>query len=435
MSTDTDLTSLSDHDGTTGPPRDPSFNAFRAPRSDRARAIVADVAGQIGRYEDLKRLRQRKRRAVDQANHDRAIQAVVCDALHRHLIQPEQWLAQPLSDRYRRRSRYRSQALGNFFSGLLDIMASPEMAFIELEKGRIQFFTGYNRATTFRAGKRLISRAEEFDIDVDDFGIDDSEETIVLKHPKAVAAALRDDRQEYDDTETTRRYRAEMARINAWLDNAKITCEAEDEARIDVTDRRLRCVFNGSFESGGRLFGGFWMTMKKRYREDLYIDEQAVVTVDYSQMMATTLYALAGHGLPDRDAYTIPGYEAHRQAMKKLFAAMVHSGTELRHFPEDLPESLTQGRSYREVSEAVLSAHAPIRDFFYRGMGMGAMFHESCILVDVLLRLIDHEITALPIHDAVMVPKRQLKTTVDTMKEAFKDRFGFHPNVTVDESV
>jgi hypothetical protein len=424
-----------DSEATTGPPRDPSFNPFRAPRTDRARALVREVAQQVGAYEEASRVRQRKRRSVDQANHDRAIEAVVCDVVHRHLLQPGQGVAQPLSDRYRRKSRYRSPILGNFFSDLLQLMATPELGFIELEMGHIDFFNEWNRATTFRAGERLARRAEEFDIDREDFCIHASEETIILKYPKDVAATLRDDRQEYEDTDITRQYRAEVARINAWLESADIACDAEDAAAIDVTDRRLRRIFNGSFERGGRLFGGFWMNMKKRYRADLWIDECSVVVPDYSQMMATTLYAMAGHGRPARDAYTISGYEAHREAFKKLFAAMVHSTTELRRFPEDLPETLTRGRSYAEVSEAVLAAHAPIRDFFYRGMGMEAMFHESNILIDVLLHLVDRGITALPIHDAVIVAKVDLKVTVDTMKEAFKDRFGFHPNVTLDGGV
>ena len=143
--------------------------------------------------------------------------------------------------------------------------------------------------------------------------------------------------------------------------------------------------------------------MKKRYRRDLLIDGFSLVTPGYCQMMATILYALAGHPRPDRDAYTVPGLKAHRAEIKKLFSAMVHSPYKLTHFPEGLPETLTRGRSFAEVSSAILDAHAPIRDYFYRGFGLEAMFHESTILVDVLLRLIDENITALPIHDAVMV--------------------------------
>jgi hypothetical protein len=41
--------------------------------------------------------------------------------------------------------------------------------------------------------------------------------------------------------------------------------------------------------------------MKKRYREDLSIGGSLVVVVDYSQMLATTLYALAGHASAAQD--------------------------------------------------------------------------------------------------------------------------------------
>jgi len=55
---------------------------------------------------------------------------------------------------------------------------------------------------------------------------------------------------------------------------------------IDETDRFLRRYFNdGSFEQGGRLFGGFWQSLSKAERvSGLTIDEKDIVTLDYAQM-------------------------------------------------------------------------------------------------------------------------------------------------------
>ena len=43
------------------------------------------------------------------------------------------------------------------------------------------------------------------------------------------------------------------------------------------------------------------------------------------------------------------------------------------------------------------------------------MFIESEILVGVLLQLVDRGITALPVHDAIIVPGRKAPTAKDVM--------------------
>ena len=70
------------------------------------------MQGQLGAYEQYKGCRQRKRKPLDQINYDKAVAAIVCDTVHRHLLLPGQWLAQSLSKRYVRKSRYRSTVLG-----------------------------------------------------------------------------------------------------------------------------------------------------------------------------------------------------------------------------------------------------------------------------------------------------------------------------------
>ena len=52
-------------------------------------------------------------------------------------------------------------------------------------------------------------------------------------------------------------------------------------------------------------------------------------------------------------------------------------------------------------------------------------------MVGVLLRLINHGVVALPVHDAVLVAKRHLSVTVDTMMEVFKEHLGVDPVLKV----
>jgi hypothetical protein len=52
------------------------------------------------------------------------------------------------------------------------------------------------------------------------------------------------------------------------------------------------------------------------------------------------------------------------------------------------------------------------------------MFIESEILVDVLLRLIDVGVTALPVHDAIIVPESKAAMAKETMLSVFRARTG-----------
>jgi len=53
------------------------------------------------------------------------------------------------------------------------------------------------------------------------------------------------------------------------------------------------------------------------------------------------------------------------------------------------------------------------------------MFTESQTLVAALLRLIDHGITALPVHDALMVGCGRAERAEMLINETTRERFGF----------
>ena len=64
------------------------------------------------------------------------------------------------------------------------------------------------------------------------------------------------------------------------------------------------------------------------------------------------------------------------------------------------------------------------------GMGMLLFRKESDILADVLLTLKAQGITALPIHDAVVVRDDKSDKAKAVMKEVFEDHTGVTPDVT-----
>ena len=184
------------------------------------------------------------------------------------------------------------------------------MTFIEMEIGHLGYF-GPARRTVIKAGSRLLTRLQDHGIGLDDLTQSMGQEVIILKQSKADywdEGGL----VEYDDTDQTRQYRDEMQTINAWLAQADI--QFDGGPAVDDTDRLLRRYFSrGSFQSGGRLFGGFWQHLPKWQRhKSLLIDGEEVATLDFGQMAPRILYGMAGLSAPDQDAYLLPGLEVHR---------------------------------------------------------------------------------------------------------------------------
>lgn len=89
---------------------------------------------------------------------------------------------------------------------------------------------------------------------------------------------------QYDDTEQTRSYRRDMEFINGSLASADISYSDHysGSQTVDIKDRYLRrCFNNGSFSLGGRLFGGFWMSMSKANRRAIQIQGSQTLTLDF----------------------------------------------------------------------------------------------------------------------------------------------------------
>lgn len=221
---------------------------------------------------------------------------------------------------------------------------------------------------------------------------------------------------DYEDTETSRAYRQEVVSINQWLSHAPLTIVGD--VTVDIRERQLRRHFSrSSFESGGRLFGGFWQPMHKVDRfPSLRIDGREIVEHDYKTMMPRLLYGHTKQSIPPtmtEDLYRIPGYERSRAGIKKLFSAMLFDlpGKVRNTFPNHdrtgfhLDDLQRAGGKVGPIIEAIKTAHRPVAEHFGTGLGYYLMFLESQILIAVLLELFNRGVYTLPLHDAVLVSK------------------------------
>ena len=87
-----------------------------------------------------------------------------------------------------------------------------------------------------------------------------------------------------------------------------------------------------------------------------------------------------------------------------------------------------------DIVAAIVEYHKPINQYFFTHVGLELMFQESQILVDILLQLMEKDIVALPVHDAVIVAQSASEEAHQVMVEAFERHTGLEGKVDMEAS-
>jgi hypothetical protein len=417
--------------------RTPRFEPFRVPASDRMQKVVNDVLIQSGNAETHLRLRKRKRRAADARVHARRVSALITEATYRHL-EGRDGVAVPRDRTALSRdsgTRYRSDVMGPTLPEVIDLLSRPELKFLEQVKGHRSPF-GPGEMTIIRPGARLLTRIRDHGITLHDATIE-GQEIVVLKDVKparGVAAYC-----DYADTEHTERLRAEVCRINAYLRAADIEYVQDLSTAgfvVDDHNRYMRRVFTrSSFESGGRLFGGFWQPIGKEARlSNTLINGESVVSLDFKGMGVMLAYHAVRATPPDADVYPTrftsgPPDDPRpvtlkRKTVKGLMSACLFATKPFQRWPRDLAGA-SDGVSVGEAVRALADTHPAIAPLFFTGVGHALQFVESEILMDTMARLIAEDVVALPVHDCIVVAESAATLAYEVMADVFK----FHTNL------
>ncbi|NKL85068.1 aldehyde dehydrogenase [Rhizobium leguminosarum] len=407
---------------------DTPFSPWRFARTEASKALITEAIADVERYEEHGKLRTRRRKGHDQETFELTVQAILCDLMHHALYRrPDAIYVTRSHAVLGGRNRYRPRVYGKTFPDVLDRLAAPQLGWIVQEIGDSDWRQDARR-TSIRPGPTLLARLDTGGITFADLGLACVAEPIILKSEKA---DFWDEAQvvDYHDTEETSLFRREMRDINDWLRSADIdygTYKADSSPVPDTSDRDLRRIFTrGRFESGGRLFGGFWQGMSKESRFDrLVIDGEAIVELDYAQMGPRQLYGMAGAVPAASDLYAIPGFEEHRKGIKVVFSSMVFRETPMRKMLRGSVGNFPKGTHISEITEAIIRHHPAIAHLFFTGVGHHVQRQESQIMVDILLSLKSHGIVALPVHDAILVASSNAMVAKQVMGEVFSHHVG-----------
>lgn len=415
------------------------LNPWRKPASANAEAFVGKVISIVESRERMTGQRLRARKAKDQVVFEAAISALVADATVNLLQEDSSGLFLSRSkSTLGRKTRYNAPTNSKQLPKILDALASPTINLLEQIVGG-EVFGGKRHQTIIRASSRLRSLAAMYSVEASDFPLIPHGEPIVLKRAKS-GYWDRGGCVEYEDDQTTSLFRSQVELINQRLGAAHLDCFQMQHTgcfRPDLSDRYVRRFFSEDrFDCGGRLFGGFWQNLSKKDRfEAIKINGEEIAEIDYGQIMPRLMYALRGVSPKMDDLYAIPGYEACRPGIKKVMSSSLFVNKPLARFPKGTREMFPSGCKIADVTKAIEEAHPAIASLLYCGMGHRCQFLESEILVSVLLQLGNAGVTALPIHDAVLVPQSAVEIARATMLSVFREKTGAEGQVEIMNAV
>ena len=211
------------------------------------------------------------------------------------------------------------------------------------------------------------------------------------------------------DLEITDAQHREMLRYMARRDG--------EESTIDLTRRTVYRVFNnGTFEEGGRFYGGWWQQIPKAYRPHIMIDGKQTVEVDYSAIHPTILYTELGIPMPE-DPYEIG--IAGREIVKKTFNALINAGgpsiNPIEGFSTD-----KAGMSWKEFLARVRRHFEPFKRYFGTGYGLKLQRLDSDIAEAVMLEFAKRGIPILPVHDSFIVHHGHESLLQQVMQQQFE---------------
>jgi len=279
--------------------------------------------------------------------------------------------------------------------------------------------------------------------------------------------------KKYKDNRITERMRKEMNTINKLLESSDVKLALTDDELDNLNAARVikdkSCIFTFSkylsriFNTrvgirkgwilGGRLYGGFWQNIPKKFRPLLTIDGEDTVELDYKAFHPNLLYLektkkLYSHA--NGDPYVIEGFEgneAMRKLMKIVLLILVNAKTEksamgaIKKECEDNYREDTEGLAdlfqlYKKHKPKTLLAfakkqHQDIAEYFCSDKGIHLQFKDSNLSVKILLRLAAEGILALPVHDSFIVQKKHEDRLRLAMEEEFFDMFGAIPPIDV----
>ena len=306
------------------------------------------------------------------------------------------------------------------------------------------------RITRVWPTSRLIRMFEDARFGPLDIGDHADREVIILRDVDPKDA----DKQveiEYEDTSDINRMRFYVKAYNKLLHRTFIDIPTLETGFIDLssepggTPRRLqvnqhdkftRRIFNrGSFDKGGRFWGGWWQRCPKEWREKIFIDDKPTSELDYSGLHIVMLYAREGIDYWEKvntDPYEIdlPDFDGTPKQLRAICKQLVlvalnakDGASAFSAFRNDAatgsPEKRRGNDFLSKVLDLLKEKHRPIAHMLANDAGIDLMNQDAKIAERIITHFTRQGIPILAIHDSFIVPMGLETELDDTMQAAF----------------
>jgi hypothetical protein len=297
---------------------------------------------------------------------------------------------------------------------------------------------------------------------------------------------------EYVDTPETIRMRGVLIKYNALLNKSYLDVFSLEEPYFQMTVKRagkepkvvryyidgrnhfVRRIFNnGSWELGGRFYGGWWQQIRKELRPDIMINDNPVVEIDFTAMHIALLQAAVTEK-PEPDIVVVKDNEPQqgseffqrfiaprlansnneidaaddpytlnksifpakncfdqRKVVKQLALMAINAKSRKSAFSA-FRSSQAKGDPLKKMTndelsqllDAFIEKQPELEPFLCTGKGLELMYLDSCIAESVIEQLTDKSIPVLCVHDSFIVADKQKHELLRAMEHACNQVIG-----------
>lgn len=288
--------------------------------------------------------------------------------------------------------------------------------------------------STYRPTDLLLAGLAECGISAADVVRDDDARPVVFL--RAVSGKL----LPYDRS-AVREESERLKSYNRFLDgfDLSLATGASPEVTPDFTKRELRRIYSwGSFEHGGRFYGGWWEGLPGDVRGHILIDGEPTVELDYGSFAPMVLYHQKGidfQGDPYAPPKLIAAFERAgipwkdgRVISKKLFQLMLNGKKGLTGFhTNEVVRSLPESINYKDAFSWLLEHNKEIAHRLFKQGGLELMKVDSDICAALLEEGQQEGIPVLPVHDSFIVRQRDQEWLRQRMHSLYMERLGYSP--------
>lgn len=256
---------------------------------------------------------------------------------------------------------------------------------------------------------------------------------------------------EIEKTPHTRQLRADVQTINDVLLQAEINLPLTKSEQVRLQHRMgwlrpglcvelfgtsYRRIFNDDLEHGGRWYGHWCLAIPSEYRQNIKINGEPTVELDYSGLHIRMLYDLDGIPQPNGDMYNYPGciHSEDARTIRKIILQAVINAKKLKKACKGAAKSIRESDSLRatdseisQIADKLMERHYPISDSFCSGMGLTLQYEDSEVARGILMDLAAMNIPCLPVHDSFIVQTRHEALLKKLMVQHYNARLGNNP--------